>query len=48
MAYAPAEAPEIAVIVFIYNGGEGSQVAVPVTQDILDWYFHHEDQETEP
>lgn len=39
MAFAPVEAPEIALIVFIYNGGEGSSVAVPVAQDILEWYF---------
>ncbi len=40
MAYAPVEAPEIALIVFIYNGGEGSTAAAPVAQEILDWYFH--------
>ena len=40
MAYAPVEAPEIALVVFIYNGGEGSATAVPVAHDILDWYFN--------
>jgi penicillin-binding protein 2 len=40
VAYAPYEAPEIAVVVFVYNGGEGSSVAVPVTQEILDFYFN--------
>lgn len=40
MAYAPVENPQIALIVFIYNGGEGSAVAAPVAQEILDWYFH--------
>ncbi|MGQ9466982.1 MAG: penicillin-binding protein 2 [Anaerolineae bacterium] len=39
MAYAPVENPEIALIVFIYNGGEGSSAAVPVAQEILDGYF---------
>ncbi|MFP4343835.1 MAG: penicillin-binding protein 2 [Anaerolineales bacterium] len=39
MAYAPAEAPEIAVVAWIYNGGEGSKVAVPVAQQVLDFYF---------
>ncbi len=39
MAYAPVENPEIALIVFIYNGGEGSSAAAPVAQEILDWYF---------
>jgi penicillin-binding protein 2 len=43
MAFAPVEEPEIAVIVFIYSGGEGSAVAAPVAQEILDWYFHHDD-----
>jgi penicillin-binding protein 2 len=40
MAFAPVEEPEIALIVFIYNGGEGSATAVPVAQEILEWYFH--------
>lgn len=40
LAYAPVEAPEIALVVFIYNGGEGSTAAAPVAQEILDWYFH--------
>ncbi len=39
MAYAPAEAPEIAVVAYIYNGGEGSTIAVPVVHDVLDYYF---------
>jgi len=39
LAYAPAEAPEVSVIVFIYNGGEGSVVSVPVANDILEHYF---------
>ena len=38
-AYAPFEDPQIAVVVFIYNGGEGSAVALPVAQKILQhWY----------
>jgi penicillin-binding protein 2 len=47
MAFAPVEAPEIAVLVFVYNGGEGSTVAVPVAQEILDWYFHHDEVDEE-
>jgi penicillin-binding protein 2 len=39
VAYAPFEAPEIAVVVFVYNGGEGSAVAAPVAKTILDAYF---------
>ena len=39
VAYAPAENPEIAVVVFIYGGGEGSSVAAPVAGEILSAYF---------
>jgi penicillin-binding protein 2 len=39
-AFAPYEDPEIAVVVFVYNGGEGSAVALPVAQDILRGYFN--------
>jgi penicillin-binding protein 2 len=38
-AYAPYENPEIAVVVFLYNGGEGSGAAAPVAQKILQAYF---------
>jgi penicillin-binding protein 2 len=39
VAYAPYENPEIAVIAFIYNGGEGASVAGPVVWQILNAYF---------
>ena len=38
-AFAPVESPEVSVIVFLYNGGEGSTMAVPVAHDILEYYF---------
>lgn len=38
-AYAPAENPEIAVVAFVYGGGEGSVVAAPVVNSILRYYF---------
>lgn len=38
-AFAPVGQPEISVIVFIYNGGEGSVYAAPVAQDIMEYYF---------
>jgi penicillin-binding protein 2 len=41
-AFAPVENPEIAVIVFVYNGGEGSQTAVPIAHDILTWHFQRQ------
>ncbi len=34
VGYAPYEDPEIAVLTFVYDGGEGSEAAVPVTQQI--------------
>jgi penicillin-binding protein 2 len=43
-AYAPVEDPEIAVLVFIYNGGEGSERAAPVAQKILQHYFERKNQ----
>jgi penicillin-binding protein 2 len=39
VAYAPFEAPEIAVVAFVYDGGEGSGVALPVVKEVLDAYF---------
>ena len=39
-AYAPYENPEIVVTVFVYSGGEGSAVAIPVAQEILDAWFN--------
>lgn len=39
VGYAPYENPEIVVIAFVYNGGEGSAVAAPIVHDVLDEYF---------
>ncbi|GAB1422371.1 hypothetical protein MASR2M15_26010 [Anaerolineales bacterium] len=39
IAYAPAENPQIAVVVFTGNSREGSEVAAPVVRRILDYYF---------
>ena len=38
-AFAPYEDPEIVIIVFVYGGGEGSLVAVPVAHEVLSYYF---------
>ncbi len=40
VAYAPYENPEIAIVTFIYNGGEGSGTALPVVKTILEAYFN--------
>lgn len=39
IAYAPADKPEIAVAVMVEYAGEGSTVAVPITAELLKWYF---------
>jgi penicillin-binding protein 2 len=38
-AFAPLEDPELSVIVYLYNGGEGSVAAVPVAREIMAHYF---------
>ncbi len=38
-SFAPVEEPEIALVVFVDGGGEGSQVAVPIGAEILRQYF---------
>ncbi|MBN1317212.1 MAG: hypothetical protein JXA42_17140, partial [Anaerolineales bacterium] len=38
-AFAPYENPEIAVVAFVYNGGEGSAVAAPIVHHFLEAYF---------
>ena len=43
-SYAPSNNPEIATIVFVYGGDEGSAVAVPVTNQILRQYFGIQDE----
>lgn len=39
VGYAPFENPEIAVVAFVYNGGEGSSVAGPIVRRVLEAYF---------
>jgi len=39
VGYAPYEDPEIVVVAFVYNGGEGASVAGPVVRKVLDAYF---------
>lgn len=43
IAYAPADKPEIAVAVMVEHAGEGSTVAVPITNELLKWYFSRRD-----
>jgi penicillin-binding protein 2 len=39
VGYAPYDDPEIAVLAFVYNGGEGASVAAPIVRKILEGYF---------
>jgi penicillin-binding protein 2 len=39
VAYAPYEDPEIAVVAFVYDGGEGSATAIPIATKVLEAYF---------
>lgn len=47
-AYAPSANPTIATVVFIYGGDEGSETAIPVTNQILRHYFGIAPAEEEP
>ncbi|WP_456431631.1 penicillin-binding protein 2 [Thermosulfuriphilus sp.] len=38
-AYAPADAPEVAVVVLVEHGGHGGSVAAPLVKRILEAYF---------
>lgn len=40
VAYAPFEDPEIAVVAFVYNGGEGASVAAPIVRQVIEAYFN--------
>ena len=48
VAFAPVEQPQVSVLVFLYNGGEGSTAAVPVAHDILMHYFGLDREEEQP
>jgi len=39
LAYAPYDNPDIAVVAFVYNGGEGASVAGPIVRRTIEAYF---------
>jgi penicillin-binding protein 2 len=39
VAYAPAEAPRIALAVIVENGGFGARAAAPLARVMLDYYL---------
>ncbi|MCY3933033.1 MAG: penicillin-binding protein 2 [Acidobacteria bacterium] len=38
-SYAPVEAPELVVVVFVENGGRGSEAAAPLARELLESHF---------
>jgi len=38
--FAPYDNPEVVITVLVEEGGEGSIVCVPITYEILNWYFN--------
>jgi len=40
IGYAPYENPEIILTILIEGGGEGSQIALPIAKEVLEWYFN--------
>ncbi len=42
--YAPIEDPEIVIIAFVYNGGEGSFMALPLVRETMRAYFELQEQ----
>jgi penicillin-binding protein 2 len=47
-AYAPYQNPEILIIGFVYNGGEGSLVALPVVVETLEEYLRLQNERGDP
>jgi penicillin-binding protein 2 len=39
VGYAPYDDPEIVVVAFVYNGGEGASVAAPIVEQVMEAYF---------
>ncbi len=40
-SFAPYENPEIVITVLVEEGGEGSDIAVPIAGEILNWYYNN-------
>ncbi|MEJ2599601.1 MAG: penicillin-binding transpeptidase domain-containing protein [Anaerolineales bacterium] len=39
LSFAPYDNPEIAIVAYVYNGGEGSTVAGPIVRKVMQAYF---------
>ena len=45
--YAPFDDPEIAVVAFVYNGGEGASVAAPIVRQVIEGYYQLKSNDAE-
>jgi penicillin-binding protein 2 len=48
IGFAPYDQPQIAIVVFVFGGGEGSSVATPIAGEILKYYFSRDLEESTP
>jgi len=48
IAFAPAEAPKIALGILVENGGHGSSTAAPIARQVLDYYLLGKEPEKRP
>ena len=39
VGYAPADDPEIAILILVENAREGSVNTLPIAKDVLRWYY---------
>ncbi|MGA2489867.1 MAG: penicillin-binding transpeptidase domain-containing protein [Anaerolineales bacterium] len=46
VAYAPYDNPEIAILAFMYNAGEGGRVVAPTVRDVMTAYFQLKAEDT--
>ena len=42
IGFAPYDNPQIAFVVLVEGGGEGSSTAVPIAKNVLQWYFNRD------
>ena len=40
-SFAPAEAPELVIVVFVEHGGSGSRAAAPIARELYERYFQN-------
>jgi penicillin-binding protein 2 len=48
IAFAPAEAPTIAMAILVENGGHGSTAAAPIARKVMDFYLLGKEPEVKP